>query len=88
MIFDLENSLWKSNSALCDELAKPGKASQDAFNPGLWLILLDILKNLVAEGIASYVNDFRLYNSPNFLDGNFYYSPNFLNITVQELPIV
>ena len=25
--------------ALCDELAKLGKASQDAYNPGLWLIL-------------------------------------------------
>ena len=26
-------------SALCDKLAKLGKASQDAHNPGLWLIL-------------------------------------------------
>ena len=33
MIFDIENSLWKSN------LAKLGKASQNAHNPGGWLIL-------------------------------------------------
>ena len=25
--------------ALCDKLAKLGKASQDAYNPGKWLIL-------------------------------------------------
>ena len=25
--------------ALCDELAKLGKASQDTYNPGVWVIL-------------------------------------------------
>ena len=46
-------------SALCDELAKLGKASQDTYNPGLWLILKDLLKNWVAKGVASDINDFN-----------------------------
>ena len=59
MIFDVENWLWKSIFALCDKLAKPGKASQDAYNPGKWLILYALMKNWVAEGIASDVNYFN-----------------------------
>ena len=39
--------------ALCAELAKLGKASQDAYNLGGWLIL----KNGVAEGVASDSHD-------------------------------
>ena len=46
--------------ALCDEVAKLGKASTDAYNPGGWLILKDRLKNWVAEGVASVVNDFTI----------------------------
>ena len=42
-----------------DEVAKLGKSTQDAYNPGKWLILLALLKNWVAEGIASDVNDFN-----------------------------
>jgi hypothetical protein len=53
MIFDIENSLC--------ELAKLGKACQDAYNHGGWLILLDCLKNWVAECVASEVNDFTSY---------------------------
>jgi hypothetical protein len=41
-----------------DQAAKLGKASRDAYNPGLWLILLDLLKNWVAESVSSDVNDF------------------------------
>ena len=41
-----------------DQAAKLGKASRDAYNPGLLLILSDLLKNWVAEGDASDVNDF------------------------------
>ena len=37
MIFDKENSLWLANFRTL--LAKLGKASQDAYNPELWLIL-------------------------------------------------
>ena len=37
-----------------DQAANLGKASKDAYDPGLWLIL----KNWVAEGVASDVNDF------------------------------
>ena len=37
-----------------------GKASQDAYNPGKWLILQALMKYWVAEGIASDVNDFKL----------------------------
>ena len=39
---------------ICDELAKLGKASYDAFNLGGWLIL----KNWVVKGVTSEVNDF------------------------------
>ena len=46
--------------ALCNKLAKLGKASQDAYKPGKWLILSALMKNWVAEGIASDVNDFSV----------------------------
>ena len=39
MTFDIENSLESPISALYDELVKLGKASQDAYNLGGWLIL-------------------------------------------------
>ena len=39
MIFDIENSLWKSNFHTLRRAGKLGKASQDAYNPGGWLIL-------------------------------------------------
>ena len=43
-----------------DKVAKLGKSTQVAYNPGKWLILEALLKNWVAEGIASNVNDFTL----------------------------
>ena len=43
------------------DFAKLGKASRDAYKPGLLLIL----KNWVAEGGASDANDFKLRNIPN-----------------------
>ena len=49
-----------SISALCDELAEVGKVSQDAYNPELWLILCDLLKNWVAEGVGSDINEFTI----------------------------
>ena len=49
--------------ALCNELAKLGKASQDDYNLGGWLILQDRLKNWVAECVASEVNDFNVQHS-------------------------
>ena len=57
MIFDIENSLWKSNFRTFDELAKLGKASQDTYNPGGWLILQALLKSGVAEGVTSDPHD-------------------------------
>ena len=39
MIFDIEFHFESQIFALCDELAKLGKASQDAYNLGGWLIL-------------------------------------------------
>ena len=61
MIFDIKNSLWKSNFlTFFEELAKLGKASQDAYNPGLWLILQDLFKNYVAEGVTFDVNDVKI----------------------------
>ena len=43
-----------------DQAAKLGKASRDAYNQGLLLILQDLLKNWVAEGVTSDVNDFTV----------------------------
>ena len=54
MIFDVESQFF----ALCNKLAKLGKASQEAYNLGKWLILSALMKNWVAKGIASNVNDF------------------------------
>ena len=39
MIFDIEIHFESPIFALWAELAKLGKASQDAYNPGGWLIL-------------------------------------------------
>ena len=58
MIFDVENSLWKSNF---HTLRRAGKASQDAYNPGKWLIFWAVLKNGVAEGVASNSHDTTVY---------------------------
>ena len=48
--------------ALCAELPKLGKASQDAYNLGGWLILLAFLKNGVAEGVTSDPHDTSTYH--------------------------
>ena len=40
-----------------DQTAKLGEASRDTYNPGLWLILSALLKNGVAEGVASDSHD-------------------------------
>ena len=56
--FDVKNSLWKSIFCTFGQGAKLGKASWDAYNPKGWLISLDLLKNWVAEGVPSKVNDF------------------------------
>ena len=42
------------------KLAKLGKAAQDTYNWKEWLILKALLKNWVAEGVASEVNDYQL----------------------------
>jgi hypothetical protein len=34
-----------------DQAVKLGKATRDAYNPGLWLILKDLLKNWIADTI-------------------------------------
>ena len=56
MIFDIKNSLWKSNF---DTSRRGRKAFQDAYYQGGWLILQVLLNNWVAEGVASEVNDWR-----------------------------
>ena len=43
--------------ALCDMAAKLEKASWNGYNQGGWLISQDLLKNWIAEGVASDVND-------------------------------
>ena len=57
MIFDIEIHFESQIFALCDKLAKLGKACQDAYNLEGWLILLAVLKNGVAEGVASDPHD-------------------------------
>ena len=68
MIFDVENSLWKSNIlAQPGGTEKLGKASRDAYKREGWLILKDLLRILVAEGVAFEVNNFviiYLWNAP------------------------
>ena len=46
--------------ALFDEAAKLGKASEDTYNWGRWLILYDLLNGWVAKGVASGVKDFNM----------------------------
>ena len=68
IFFDIENSLWKSNFRT---LRQAGKASQNAHNPGEWLILKALLKNGVAEGVASDPHDpsaGEALAKPRFLD--------------------
>ena len=43
--------------AFCTELAKLGKAFQEAYSLGGWLILQALLKNGVAEGVTSDPHD-------------------------------
>ena len=44
--------------ALCDKVAKLGKASWDAYNQGGWLDSIRLFeKNWIAEGVPSKVND-------------------------------
>ena len=62
MIFDFESPIF----ALFAELAKLGKASQDAYNLGGWLILLTLLKNGVAEGVASNPHDTSMDHQGRF----------------------
>ena len=45
------------SGSIFDQAAKLGKASRDAYNPGLRLILQALLKNGVAEGDASDPHD-------------------------------
>ena len=56
--FNFKNTFLPKSGPIFDEAAKLGKASKDAYYSGLQLILLDLLKNLFAKGIASKVNDF------------------------------
>ena len=46
-----------------DKAAKLGKASGDAFNRGAWIILCDLLKKWIAEGVPSEVQDFTVKSS-------------------------
>ena len=45
-----------------DEVAKLGKSTLDTYNWGGWLILLALLKNGVAEGVASDSHDKNHHN--------------------------
>ena len=58
--FNFKNASLLKSGPIFDQAAKLGKASRDAYNPGLWLILFDLLKNWVAKGMASDINEFNL----------------------------
>ena len=45
-----------------NQAAELGKTSMDTYNPGLWLILSALLKNGVAEGVASDPHDTTFQN--------------------------
>ena len=45
-----------------DNVTKPGKSTQDTYNRGVWLILLALLKNGVAECAPFEVNAFNIHN--------------------------
>ena len=60
MIFDnfkFKITLHSKLLQILDKVAKLGKSNQDAHNPGKWLILQGLLKNWVAEGVASDSHD-------------------------------
>ena len=47
----------KVQSPICAELAELDQVSQDAYNPGGWLIFKAVLKNGVAKVVASDPHD-------------------------------
>ena len=55
--FKFEITLHLKSLQILDKMAKLGKSNQDAHNPGKWLILEALLKNGVAEVVASDSHD-------------------------------
>ena len=55
--FNFKTTFLLKSGLLFDEAAKLGKATRNAYNLGGRLILLALLKNRVAEGVASYSHD-------------------------------
>ena len=60
MIFDVENSHWKSDFWSFYKTVKLSKASEDFNNQGGGLILHLLLNQLVAKSVASDPHDFTL----------------------------
>ena len=58
---NFKTTLLLKSGPLFNQAAKPGKASRDAYNPRLWLILKNLLKNWVAKSVASDIDDFNGY---------------------------
>ena len=57
--FNLKTTSILKAGLIFYQAAKLGKSSRNAYNSGLLLILQDLLKNWVAEGVASDINDFN-----------------------------
>ena len=55
--FKFKKVLFLKLLQILEKVAKLGKSNQDAHNPGKWLILQALLKNWVAEGVASDSHD-------------------------------
>ena len=60
--FNFKTTFLLKPGLIFDQASKLSKASRDAYNPGLWLILQDLLKNWVSEGVPSDINKQALTN--------------------------
>ena len=58
--FKFKKTLLLELGQIFDELAKLGKSTQDAYNRGGWLILVDLLDEWFAEGVSSDPHDTSL----------------------------
>ena len=62
--FNQKKTLLLKLGQIFDKLAKLGKSTQDTYNRRGWLILLALLKNGVAESVASDSHDTNLQGVP------------------------
>ena len=59
MIFDIENSLWKSNFSTLERAGKARKSNTGCLESRIMANFVRPFENWVAEGVASDNNDFN-----------------------------